>query len=143
MSGCYGDVTQFANDGCTWLLQELNRLEEEADQRPKKWEQHWHKLMYPSTKRGVSYKVFSCFIPVVTNPPVSFYVMYHLPQSALTLHYDEELKRETSVLEPFSLLALWLIIYFRVSLSHQGSTQFLSKLNPLLNDTGWFVHFQM
>ncbi|XP_020625172.1 myotubularin-related protein 13-like isoform X2 [Orbicella faveolata] len=51
MTGCYGDVTQFNNDECSWLLQELYRLEEEADQKPKKWEQHWHKLSYPSTKR--------------------------------------------------------------------------------------------
>ena len=54
MTGCYGDVTQFNNDECSWLLQELYRLEEEADQKPKKWEQHWHKLSYPSAKRTVS-----------------------------------------------------------------------------------------
>lgn len=54
MSGVYGDVTQFANDECSWLLQELYRLEEEADQKQKKWEHHWHNLSYPSTKRLVS-----------------------------------------------------------------------------------------
>ena len=30
----------------------------------------------------------------------------------------------------FTLSTLWLIIYFSVSLSHQRSTQFLSKQNP-------------
>ena len=58
MTGCYGDVTQFNNDGCSWLLQELYRLEEEADQKPKKWEQHWQKLSYPSTKRTVRNSYF-------------------------------------------------------------------------------------
>ena len=53
MTGCYGDVTQFNNDECSWLLQELYRLEEEADQKPKKWEHHWHKLSYPAAKRTV------------------------------------------------------------------------------------------
>ena len=54
MSGVYGDVTQFSNDECSWLLQELYRLEEEADQKPKKWEHHWHGLSYPARKRLVS-----------------------------------------------------------------------------------------
>ena len=54
MSGVYGDVTQFSNDECSWLLQELYRLEEEADQKPKKWEHHWQGLLYPPRKRLVS-----------------------------------------------------------------------------------------
>ena len=54
MSGVYGDVTQFSNDECSWLLQELYRLEEEADQKPKKWEHHWQGLSYPPRKRLVS-----------------------------------------------------------------------------------------
>jgi len=54
MSGVYGDVTQFSHDECSWLLQELYRLEEEADQKPKKWEHHWHGLSYPGRKRLVS-----------------------------------------------------------------------------------------
>ena len=54
MSGVYGDVTQFSNDECSWLLQELYRLEEEADQKPKKWEHHWHGLSDLPGKRLVS-----------------------------------------------------------------------------------------
>ena len=54
MSGVYGDVTQFSSDECSWLLQELYRLEEEADQKPKKWEHHWHGLSCPARKRLVS-----------------------------------------------------------------------------------------
>ncbi|XP_074605890.1 myotubularin-related protein 13-like [Acropora palmata] len=51
MSGIYGDVTQFSNDECSWLLQEMYRLEEEADKKPKKWEHHWNTLTHPSRKR--------------------------------------------------------------------------------------------
>ena len=53
MSGVYGDVTQFSNDECSWLLQELYRLEEEADKKPKKWEHHWHHLSHPTIKKSV------------------------------------------------------------------------------------------
>ncbi|XP_068760421.1 myotubularin-related protein 13-like [Montipora capricornis] len=52
MSGVYGDVTQFSNDECSWLLQELYRLEEEADKKPKKWEHHWHHLSHPTVKKS-------------------------------------------------------------------------------------------
>ncbi|XP_031559820.1 myotubularin-related protein 13-like [Actinia tenebrosa] len=47
MTGCYGDVTQFPRDECTWLLQEVSRLEEEADCVPGGWEQTWKGLEYP------------------------------------------------------------------------------------------------
>ena len=57
MSGCYGDVTQFTRDECSHLLQELSRLEDEADQKPRRWEQVWHKLDYPpAPKRPVSWR---------------------------------------------------------------------------------------
>lgn len=51
MSGIYGDVTQFSNDECSWLLQEMYRLEEEADKKPKKWEHHWNTLKHPTRNR--------------------------------------------------------------------------------------------
>ena len=54
MSGIYGDVTQFSNDECSWLLQEMYRLEEEADKKPKKWEHHWNTLKHPTRNRMVS-----------------------------------------------------------------------------------------
>ena len=60
MSGCYGDVTQFTRDECSYMLQELNRLEDEADQKPRRWEQVWHKLEYPpAPKRAVSDKLIA------------------------------------------------------------------------------------
>ena len=57
-------------------------------------------------------------------------------QSESVIHSDVRLTLDTSVFESFTvanlpLLALWLIIYFSVLLSHRRSTQFLSKLNPL------------
>ena len=62
-----------------------------------------------------------------------------IPDSDLwiRIHSDEGLMLETSVFKSFTvanftLSILWLIIYFSVSLSHRRSTQFLSKLNPLL-----------
>ena len=71
--------------------------------------------------------------------------MYFLfPFRNSTPHYyslipsDEELTLEMSVFKSlmvakFTLSTLWLIIYFSVLLFHRHSTQFLSKLNPLLH----------
>ncbi|XP_048585296.1 myotubularin-related protein 13 isoform X2 [Nematostella vectensis] len=54
MTGCYGDVTQFARDQCTWFLQELSRLDEEADHKPETWRELWNKLEYPPPTRMVT-----------------------------------------------------------------------------------------
>lgn len=55
MTGCYGDITQFPRNECTWLLQEVSRLEEEADHLVNTWEHTWKSLDFPPPRRTVSH----------------------------------------------------------------------------------------